>query len=127
MLYADKEVTANFPVSQSSHQVCTYPYERIAPLEISLAQANLQKLYAYQFSLPSFIWYELTHAEKSTQKALILPYKICLYIRDLCNSLLNLFPHVVYTINYSLYSGLKGKAMVHIQTLFLLLNGQSTS
>lgn len=122
MLYADKEVTANFPVSQSSHQVCTYPYERIAQLEISLAQANLQKLYAYQFSLPSFIWYELTHAEKSTQKALILPYKICL-----CNSLPNLFPSVVYTINYSLYSGLKGKAMVHIQTLFLLLNGQSTS
>lgn len=114
-------------MSQSSHQVCTYPYERIAQLEISLAQANLQKLYAYQFSLPSFIWYELTHTEKSTQKALILPYKTCLYIRDLCNSLPNLFPPVVYTINYSLYSGLKGKAMVHIQTLFLLLNGQSTS
>lgn len=124
---ADKEVTANFPVSQSSHQVCTYPYERIAQLEISLAQANLQKLYTYQFSLPPLIWYELTHAEKSTQKALILPYKICLYIRDLHNSLPNLFPPVVYTINYSLYSGLKGKAMLHIQTLFLLLNGQPTS
>lgn len=75
------------PVSQLKwvNQVCTYQYERVFHLEISVAQVNLHKL--SHTNLVSFHLYSMNKCILGKYTELTLPNQILLYIRDTCRSM----------------------------------------